>query len=436
MTLTRKIISVLVTITLCCSFLSGITVNASDEENDLCDLSDDWTVSEYEITYNSNYLFDVQLIRQEDDIYWPLETEVYDANGNKVEGATFTYTADYPLLSHIEREIEEDRQMEEDCLARGEEYIPDFSYDDYDPGKCEISVSDDGVICITPYNKDLEYNDGTCIYTVGVTAYSPDGEELGYQVILVTVRNSYRSLTDIYVKIDDDIYTDWSIGDDRSFNCSADVSVDANDLSKAIKKRGAYTVDYGENYYVIEPETGEKKCLEYTKIDGDAAFEITKNGKLYITEKIDPGTYPVSLRLSAPEPEPNEDGLGNYDTYVCDMTFEIRIYNDYDDEIIPQTITVTNTEKTYKASALKKKKKTFRLKTKENEPYTNVSYEEGTSKDKTVTVNDKGKVTVKKGTKKGVHKVVTWAYAHPKTEGKIHYKEKWSKKIVIKVTVR
>lgn len=150
--------------------------------------------------------------------------------------------------------------------------------------------------------------------------------------------------------------------------------------------------------------TGKAQAPEIIKIDGKS---LKLGIDFVVTEyKKNVGSHTLTIK-----------GIGKYQGTTT-LVFKITKAN--------QKVTVATKNKiSYKASALKKAKKTVKLGTKAN---TKVTYTvTGKNAKKYISVNKKGKVTIKKGIKKGTYKIVI------KAKGTKNYnKAKKVVKIVIK----
>ena len=112
---------------------------------------------------------------------------------------------------------------------------------------------------------------------------------------------------------------------------------------------------------------------------------ITVNGKKNV------GTYKITIK-----------GIGNY-SGTTTVTYKIKKAK--------QKIKTSTKAKTYKASAIKKKGKKFNLKTKAISKKVTYKVRGKKSAKKYIKVSKKGKVTIKKGIKKGTYKIVIKAKA-------------------------
>lgn len=95
-------------------------------------------------------------------------------------------------------------------------------------------------------------------------------------------------------------------------------------------------------------------------------------------------------------------GIGKY-SGKTDLVFIIKKAK--------QTIKTSTDQKSYKASALKKKDKSFKLKTKAVSKSITYTVKGSKNAKKYIKVSKNGKVTIKKGIKKGIYKVVIKAKA-------------------------
>lgn len=102
------------------------------------------------------------------------------------------------------------------------------------------------------------------------------------------------------------------------------------------------------------------------------------------------GTYKITIK-----------GIGNY--YGTTVTYKIKKAK--------QKIKTSTKAKTYKASTIKKKGKKFNLKTKAIRKKVTYKVRGKKSAKKYIKVSKKGKVTIKKGIKKGTYKIVIKAKA-------------------------
>lgn len=145
------------------------------------------------------------------------------------------------------------------------------------------------------------------------------------------------------------------------------------------------------------------------KVKTSYGYVTLKEGthyKLVYTAGKNAGTYKVSIV-----------GIGAYKGTSVTKTYKIAKAGN--------KVTVKNYKKSYKASSLKKKATTFTLKTKGVGTKTFKASVPSKLK-KYISVNKKGKVTLKKGAKKGTYKIVV------KCAGSKNYKS-GSKTITIKV---
>lgn len=152
-------------------------------------------------------------------------------------------------------------------------------------------------------------------------------------------------------------------------------SVKRTDISK--KKATTTTVTY----------TGKAKAPQTIKIGG-ATLKIGRDYTVTAYKK-NAGSYKITI-----------EGINKY-LGTTTVTFKIKKAN--------QKIKTAVSSKSYRASSLKKKKKTFNLKTSAK---TKVTYTlSGKNARKYISVSKSGKVTLKKGIKRGTYKIVIKAKA-------------------------
>ena len=161
-----------------------------------------------------------------------------------------------------------------------------------------------------------------------------------------------------------------------------------------------------------------------TDIKGEDAPVVSGEGTtVYNTDKI--YTYYVEvlqsstgsasdISLSVSDPTAPDNG-STLDVFVdgnrvySDNFGELKAYSIdvYSNDYLTQKVTATPATKTFKYSKVKKKKQTYQIKAKSS---VGTTIEYSSSNEKYVTVNDKGKVTVKKKAKKGTYTIYVTAY--------------------------
>jgi hypothetical protein len=176
---------------------------------------------------------------------------------------------------------------------------------------------------------------------------------------------------------------------------------------------------------------GTAPDLKYSVfMDGEAAPDFDTS-KLHFTtvggqelDQLKPGTY----KLVATAENYSVSVHGVHNTQMATLTVTKKAT-----PTKATTIKVSNTSKTYKAKALKKSAKTFTVSAKANSG-AKVTFAKSSGSNK-LTINKSGKVTVKKGTKKGTYTMKVKAKAPAKTVNGVKYKAK-TKTFTVKVVVK
>lgn len=136
------------------------------------------------------------------------------------------------------------------------------------------------------------------------------------------------------------------------------------------------------------PVTGAMGKLSYTS--SKSSYVYGKDGKIYVARSAPSGTYTISIRAAG-----TEDGEYNASNAI---TVKVKIAK------AANTIKVTPDAKKLKAAKVKKKAQSFQIKVSQSQG--KISYKSSSSK---VKVTSGGKVTVKKGTKKGKYRITVTA---------------------------
>lgn len=134
--------------------------------------------------------------------------------------------------------------------------------------------------------------------------------------------------------------------------------------------------------------SGAKGKLSYTS--SKSSYVYIKDGKIYVTRSAPAGNYTISIRAAG-----TEDGEYNASNTV---TVKVKVAK------AANTIKVTPVTKKFKVAKVKKKAQSFQLKV--TQAQGKITYKSSSSK---VKVTATGKVTVKKGTKKGKYRITVTA---------------------------
>ena len=202
---------------------------------------------------------------------------------------------------------------------------------------------------------------------------------------------------DFFIYDDSGNYESYTYFNKKSMTVNAGDKVELN----------LYHYEYDENYNaIVAPVSGADLYINGEAVDVEATTD--DNGYVSITTS-NPGVYIYSAVKY------NEDGSTAITAPYC----VVKVVG-------KQSFNVSKLKKTYKASALKKKKKTFKL---EADAATSVTFKK-ISGSKKLSINKKGKVTVKKNTKAGKYKMTISATA---AASDIYNKTTIKKQVVVTV---